>query len=159
MNIVLRYFGVLSALGGLGGAAFAQEVHLICGGAGTAVKTSSSNAFGSTSNGESATATIVTRRDRDFADQVDVELDGNAGRIRLPRTMLPMLRGGKEGWFQLKNLKISDRAITANAAVNFMNNPKVHIDRVTGSISISGKNGDFSGQCEAFDPATMPKKF
>jgi hypothetical protein len=34
-------------------------------------------------------------------------------------------------------------------AVNFMNNPKIFIDRTTGSFSISGKAGDYSGTCQA----------
>lgn len=139
--------------------AYAQQLHLICGGGGTATKVVSTNVYGSTSYGEGFNASGVSTRDRDFADQVDVELNGTEGRIRMPRTMLPPLRGGKEGWFKLKNLQITDRVITANAAVNFINSPKVHIDRVTGTISISGKAGDFSGKCEAYDPATAPRKF
>jgi hypothetical protein len=39
-----------------------------------------------------------------------------------------------------------------------MNNPKVYIDRVTGTISISGRAGDYSGQCEVID-TTAPAKF
>ena len=42
--------------------------------------------------------------------------------------------------------------------LNFVNNPKVFIDRVTGTISISGKAGDFTGQCQAMDPSA-PAKF
>ena len=39
-----------------------------------------------------------------------------------------------------------------------MNNPKVYIDRVTGTISISGRAGDYSGQCQAVQ-ADAPAKF
>jgi hypothetical protein len=49
------------------------------------------------------------------------------------------------------------RSIRASAAVNFMNNPKVHIDRVTGMISISGRAGDFSGQCQAVAADAKPQ--
>jgi hypothetical protein len=38
-----------------------------------------------------------------------------------------------------------------------MNNPKVYVDRVTGTITISGRAGDFSGQCEAMDPQALKK--
>ena len=62
--------------------------------------------------------------------------------------MLPPIRGGKEGWFKLKDVKVNDRQITASAAVNFMNNPKVHIDRMTGTISINGKAGSYTGACD-----------
>lgn len=85
-----------------------------------------------------------------------MRLFGGDDRIRLPRTMLPPLRGGKEGWFKLKNVVADARSIRASAAVNIISNPKVFIDRVTGTISISGKAGDYSGQCEVID-TTKPK--
>lgn len=72
--------------------------------------------------------------------------------------MLPPMHGGKDGWFRLKNVSADARSIKASAAVNFMNSPKVFIDRVTGSISISGKAGDFTGQCQAMD-VNAPAKF
>ena len=71
--------------------------------------------------------------------------------------MLPPLHGGSDGWFKLKNVKADARSIHASAAVNFINNPKVYIDRVTGTISISGKAGDYSGQCEAVDANAAAK--
>lgn len=97
----------------------------------------------------SHSGTIVGRRQQGFADQVDVRLFSGDDRIRLPRTILPPIRGGKAGWFKLKNVVATDRTITASAAVNLLNNPKVHIDRVTGTISISGRAGDYTGACEA----------
>ncbi len=99
----------------------------------------------------------MIQRQQDFADQVDVRLFSGDDRIRMPRTMLPLIRGGSEGWFKLKDVKVTDRAITASAAVNFLNNPKVHIDRLTGTISINGKAGSYSGQCEAVDPNAQRK--
>jgi hypothetical protein len=76
----------------------------------------------------------------------------------MPQTMLPLLRGGKEGWFKLKNVKVDARSVRASAAINIINNAKVYIDRVTGTISISGKAGDYSGQCQVID-AAAPAKF
>lgn len=72
--------------------------------------------------------------------------------------MLPPLHGGSDGWFKLKNVLADARSIHASAAVNFMNNPKVYIDRVTGTISISGRAGEYAGQCQATD-ANAPAKF
>jgi hypothetical protein len=72
--------------------------------------------------------------------------------------MLPAFHGGSEGWFKLKNVVADARSIHASAAVNFMNNPKVYIDRVTGMISISGRVGDYSGQCQAVS-GDAPAKF
>jgi hypothetical protein len=71
--------------------------------------------------------------------------------------MLPGIRGGSEGWFKLKAVVGDARTIRASAAVNMLNNPKVFIDRVTGTISISGKSGDYTGRCQAMDESAAPK--
>lgn len=146
----------------------AQPLHLTCVGGGTAnkmtVRTVNSNAsvYGSVgttpySGYGNATSNVYGQRQQDFADQVDLRLFEGDDRIRMPRTMLPPIRGGKEGWFELKNVVADARSIRASASVNFMNNPKVHIDRVTGLISISGKAGDYSGQCQVIDASAKPQ--
>jgi hypothetical protein len=146
-----------------------QPLNLTCLGGGTANKFASTtvNSHGSFSGSVGTTpvsgscsgfSTITSRRQQQFGDQVDIRLFSGDDRIRLPRTMLPLLRGGKDGWFKLKNVVADARTIRAKAAVNFINNPNVFIDRVTGTISISGKAGDYSGRCEAMiDDA--PAKF
>ena len=159
---------VLAALGAAQ-AASQQPLQLTCFGAGTAnkvrVATISSHASGSGmvgttpySGSASGSSTVTIPRQQGFEDQVDVRLFNGDDRIRLPRTMLPPLRGGKDGWFKLKNVVADARSIRAKAGVNFMNNPNVLIDRVTGTISISGKAGDYSGQCQVID-ADTPAKF
>lgn len=146
-----------------------QPLELTCFGAGTANKattaTSNSNArfsgmVGTTpvSGSGSGSTSVIIPRQQDFQDQVDVRLFNGDDRIRMPRTMLPLIRGGNAGWFKLKNVVADARSIRAKAAVNFMNNPNVLIDRVTGTISISGKAGDYSGQCQVID-ASAPAKF
>ena len=87
--------------------------------------------------------------DGNEADQVDIRLFGGDDRIRMPRTMLPPIHGGSDGWFRLKDVVADALSVRAKVAVNFMNSPKVFIDRVTGTISISGKAGDFARQCMA----------
>ena len=144
-------------------------LNLTCGGAGTANKVShatgetnvqvSGMVGGSMVSGSGyGTTSINIPRQQGFQDQVDIRLFSGDDRIRMPRTMLPMFHGGSDGWFKLKNVKVDARAIHASVAVNFMNNPKVYIDRVTGTISISGRAGDYSGQCEAIQ-ADAPAKF
>ncbi len=71
--------------------------------------------------------------------------------------MLPPIRGGENGWFKLKNVEVTERLITASAAVNALNNPKVHIDRMSGTISINGRAGTFSGRCAKIDVSAKPK--
>lgn len=65
--------------------------------------------------------------------------------------------GGKRTLARIDWRKADARSIQAKAAVNLINNPNIFIDRVTGTISISGKAGDYSGQCEVIDPDAQPK--
>lgn len=145
-----------------------QPLNLTCFGGGTANKPSAmtghttgsfSGSVGSTSYSGSGNATtnVYGMRQQGFDDQVDVRLFAGDDRIRMPRTMLPPIRGGNDGWFKLKDVETDERSIRAHAAVNFMNNPKVHIDRVTGTISISGKAGDFAGRCQVIDAEAKPQ--
>ncbi len=151
------------------GAAVAQQrLDLTCFGGGTANKVSvatinSDSDFSgmvgmkSFSGSSSGSATVLGSRQQNFGDQVDIRLFGGDDRIRMPRTMLPIFRGGKEGWFKLKGVVADTRSIRASAAVNLLNNPKVFIDRVTGTISISGKAGDYVGQCQVIDATAAPQ--
>ena len=150
-------------------AAAIQPLNLTCGGGGTANKITSRHVYSyGQANGSIGTApvnlygsgssNVMGMRQQSFADQVDIRLFTGDDRIRMPRTMLPAFHGGNDGWFRLKNVQADARSIRASVAVNFMNNPKVFIDRVTGTISISGKAGDFTGQCQAMDPSA-PAKF
>ena len=140
--------------------AVALALSLVCMGGGTAIKPNVATVSGSQSGtydygrggySGSSSATIVGRRTQDYADQVDVELNGSNGRIRLPRVVLPTIHGGDGGWFELKHLRVTDRAIEGSAGVNFISHPKVHIDQLTGSISIAGRAGTYVGSCEAVD--------
>jgi hypothetical protein len=127
-------------------------LNLTCVGGGTANKPKMATIYGGTGS-----INVMGQRHQGFQDQVDIRLFYGDDRIRMPRTMLPGIRGGSEGWFKLKNVVADARTIDASAAVNFMNNPKVHIDRVTGIISISGKAGDYSGQCQVIDASAKPQ--
>jgi hypothetical protein len=133
-----------------------MPLNLVCGGGGSANKVAVANAFGWSRWG-STQVTAFGTRSQGFEDQVDVRLFSGDDRIRLPRTMLPPIHGGSEGWFKLKALMVKARAITASAGFNVMNNPKIHIDRMTGTISINGKAGSYSGRCEAIDPNAQRK--
>lgn len=138
----------------------ADTIHLACLGAGSANKQSYSSATVQDNWGNSAWGQAIGTRSVPFDDQVNVEInDDDTGRIRLPRVMLPPVHGGDDGWMKLKDVRRSDREITATAAVNFINSPKVRLDRVTGRISIDGKVGNYSGECQKFDPAAKTKRF
>jgi hypothetical protein len=145
-----------------------QPLNLTCGGGGTANKLAVANAYANSnfsgsvgttpfSGSGSSSATVYGQRQQGFADQVDIRLFSGDDRIRLPRTLLPPVHGGDDGWFKLKNVKVDARSIKASAAINFINSPKVYIDRMTGTISISGKAGDYSGQCQVIDASEAAK--
>ena len=145
------------------------RLDLTCFGGGTANKPKITTVYGGSNfsgsvgmvgfhGSSSGSATAYGTRQQGFGDQVDVRLFAGDDRIRMPRTMLPGIHGGDHGWFKLKNVVADTRSIRASAAVNVLNNPKVFIDRVTGTISISGKAGDYAGQCQAVD-ATAPAQF
>ena len=145
-----------------------QPLQLTCFGGGTANKPTaraaysnsyvSGNVGGTSFSGSgNGSTTVYGMRQQGFGDQVDVRLFNGDDRIRMPRTMLPALHSGDGGWFKLKNVVADGRSIRAKAGVNFMNSPNVLIDRVTGTISISGKAGDYSGQCQAVTADAAPK--
>jgi hypothetical protein len=143
--------------------AYAQQapsrLNLVCVGAGSANKVTNTYAYGADNNGNSAWANVTGNRTVPFDDQVNLWIEGNQGRLRMPRTMLPKLHGGEGGWFEINDLKMDENEITGSVAVNFANHPKLRIDRITGAISLSGKAGDYSGHCSAYDPATVQRAF
>lgn len=115
--------------------------------------------YGNFSGSGSSDATILVPRSQEFADQVSLFVENGGGRVRMPRTMLPAIRGGEDGWFKLKDIKIKPNEITASIAVNILNNPKLRLDRYSGSVSISGKAGDYVGRCRLIDAGRLERKF
>jgi hypothetical protein len=125
---------------------------LTCAGAGTADKQR-----GSFIASRWGWASMVSHHDRQFNDRIDVRLFSGDDRIRMPRTMVPGIHGGAAGWFKLKGVVADARSIRASAAVSAFHNPKIYIDRTTGTISISGKDGDYTGDCQVIDASAAPK--
>jgi hypothetical protein len=136
----------------------ALAIHLICSGGGThAVR--NSGVITST-NGMTSPIIVNSTGHVGYDDEVAVEIEGDAGRIRPPAGIKPPIHsGGDDGWWKLKNVNVGENEIKAKFSLNFMNNPEVQIDRVTGHIAIRGKTGSFSGTCEPYDPATVQRRF
>ena len=143
--------------------AFAQDgatnLALTCVGGGNANKATGATVNAWDGDRGYVGATISGTRSVGFEDQVSMRIDGTEGQLRMPRSMLPPIHGGSDGWFKLKNIKISDGEITASVAVSLINSPKLRLDRYTGAISLSGKSGDFAGRCRKFDPAKAERAF
>lgn len=135
------------------------KLHLLCVGGGYANKIDQSTAQAWNNYGDSANATVQSQSRVGFDDQVQLWIEGDEGRILMPRTMLPLLRGGDGGWFKISSVKSNDKEIVGTVKVNPLNNPKVRLDRLTGAINISGKAGDFMGKCQKFDPETVQRRF
>lgn len=137
----------------------AETVNLICIGEGARNETTVSSAHVQSSSGDAAWGTAYGERAVPFEDQVDIQLDGTTGKVRMPRAMLPTIRGGKDGWFEIEKVKWSDDEIRGVVQVSFVNSPKLRVDRRTGRVTISGKSGDYAGTCQPYDPAQIERKF
>jgi hypothetical protein len=98
---------------------------------------------------------------RGFDDQIEAQLFSGQDRIRLPRAI--MRDGeGENAWFKLKKVAATEREITGRVGaglVNMLSAPQVHIDRIAGTIEISGESGTFAGVCTKTDPASQSAKF
>jgi hypothetical protein len=158
-SMVRSSVSLVGLIFGFSSAASAEPLNLICLGDGAANRVSQSYGQVHDNYGNSAWGTVTRPQSVDFSDQVSIELDGEKGRIRMPRAMLPPIRGGKDGWFAVEKVKYSDGEITGIVQVNFMNSPKLRIDRMQGRVAINGKAGDFSGVCQKYDPATAQRQF
>lgn len=159
---MIRKFAVIGIVAALAAPALAQDgerIDLVCYGGGTANKATSATAYGWDNNGNYAQGTVVGQKSVGFEEQVSLWVDGDEGRVRMPRSMLPLIRGGEDGWFKLRSIERSDGEIRGTVGVSALNNPKLRLDRYTGAISISGKSGDFGGQCQKFDPSRTQRKF
>ncbi|MEO5706980.1 MAG: hypothetical protein ABIT10_10435 [Alteraurantiacibacter sp.] len=114
------------------------ELHLACGGAGAANKidfntdserisgtfnTFGSNGMTSGSFSGSTSGNEWETRVQGFADEVSLSMTSEEGRLRMPPVMLPPLRGGENGWFELSDIEIEPGEIRATINVNFHEPP------------------------------------
>ena len=134
-------------------------LNLICEGEGTQAKPTSTYGSVYTSNGRWANGSFTTMAEHSFQDAVRIEFQGDGGRIRIPQTMLPPIRGGHEGWMDLKKVVVKDDEIDAQAKINVFNTAKIRIDRLTGILSLGVLGGNYSGQCQPYDPAKAQRAF
>lgn len=136
--------------------AFSQDgadLNLVCIGNGTVAdaETTYVNTYDRKSKSyEYGTERRLTRRP--FSGSGNVEVSGNFARIKPPRGLIPPLHSGDSGgWWTIQNLFMNDREINGSLKFNFANTVKIRIDRITGTISLSGGFGDFNGQCDRID--------
>ena len=76
-----------------------------------------------------------------------VKIRGDVAEIMLPPGISVL-----GDWFKVKKLAISDSEIRGSVQTALLSSSKLVIDRIGGSISLSGDNGSFGGRCSAADP-------
>lgn len=134
----------------------AIAIYLVCAGGGAHKVNDSAYARDGYGNG-----VVISGTSRvGYRDEAQVEIVGQEGRIRVPDGVKPPLRsGGDDGWWELKGLDIGENEIKGEIALNFLNKPKLRINRLNGHISIRGRSGNFEGYCEPYDPSNVQRKF
>lgn len=87
----------------------------------------------------------------EFSTSVTIEIDGDRGRVRPAKNMLPLLHSsGSDGWYDIQNLSISRDMIRGEFKLNSANRPKISIDRRAGHVSFDGLT-KFNGNCTPLD--------
>jgi len=133
--------------------AFTQSLTLSCDGQGTVMATQSTtvNQY-DFKHKENKTGVAQTQVRRPFSGNGTVEISSGTGRMRIPDPMIPLLMSGdSNGWYPIEDLFVGDREITGVVHINFLSQPKLRIDRMTGKLSMSGGTNDFSADCSAAD--------
>jgi hypothetical protein len=151
--------GIITSLV-VAGSTLAEDFHLSCGGQGSRVAASTTYGEATDNYGDFVTGSATTYYKATAPDRLLIEIDDNVQRIRVPATIIPPLHaGGRDGWWILKNVKVTDDEISGQFELNFVNQPTFHVDRRTGDISLQGFRNGFTGICEKFDPAPEARKF
>lgn len=91
----------------------------------------------------------------DQAAVVRMSLQDTFGEADLPR----FIGGAKVGRLSVKGLTYSDALITGKIWYKGIGNAKMRIDRGTGTVAITGPQGNFSGVCAPYDPSKATRKF
>jgi hypothetical protein len=131
----------------------ALELNLTCQGTGerTVPKTAFASVTGSNGYGQ---GTFMTTEQRERAETIGAAISGETGRVQVPRSLLPPIHGGgRDGWWVLNDVSVSDTGVKGHYTLNPFNHPEVQIDRISGSISIDGYGQSFRGTCAAADVA------
>jgi hypothetical protein len=86
-----------------------------------------------------------------YDSSVTVEIDGNTGRIRPAKNMIPPIHSDSDnGWYDLSDVEVGRDQIRGRFKLNGANRPKVTINRDSGRITLDGLT-KFSGSCDPID--------
>ncbi len=96
---------------------------------------------------QSAGGGTTDTRKPTYHGRVELRLfDGN-DRIQLPQAFRPPGNPHDDGWYKVKNLKISEDDVIGNGSVSFIDKPFFRVELFSGRIDINGISGDFVGEC------------
>ena len=89
-------------------------------------------------------------RPETFEASLMVQVWGDGGRIRLPRSLIPPLNSrGDNGWWNMTDVVVGPDTIRGTYRLNGLNRPKVVIDRRSGRITVQGFGSyGFQGRCD-----------
>ena len=88
---------------------------------------------------------------QDYDTSVTIQIDGDSGRIKPARDMIPPIHSDSDGgWYPISGLSISRDMIQGQFKLNGANRPKISIDRRTGHIALDGLT-KFHGTCSPMD--------
>ena len=91
----------------------------------------------------------LTRKDYDTS--VTIQIDGDEGRIRPARNMIPPIHSDSDGgWYEISGLVVGRDTIRGQFKLNGANRPKITIDRRSGHITLDGLT-KFRGTCDPMD--------
>lgn len=128
-------------------------INLMC--IGAASKDQEIGTIGSLIGGESHVQRIETEDSVSFRIEAD-----NTGEARIPKRLQSTYKEREhDGWFPLVSVVQAQDEITGQVRLHGMYKPRFRLDRLTGVVTMSGSLGSFSGHCEAYDPATVQRKF
>lgn len=128
------------------------DLLLRCDGVGSRTVSDTTTVNASNDAGATASANATTYRKEQFDERLLLDFRENDSRIRVPRSLTPPINsGGKDGWWPLSDIKVSDDAIVARFRLNPLNKVTVRIDRGTGDVDVGGLGLAFRGVCERQD--------
>ena len=147
----LMYVSVGVLVNALSIPAMAQSFQLSCDGIATSEEPDVQNAYVRDNKGNTVSGTIYGTNKSSLMENLQIIIDGKSGKIRLPQSLKPTLRGGQNGWYDLKNISVADDSITASAKVNLISSTRVFVNRFDGTVSLKTGAGTFFGKCSAYN--------
>lgn len=130
-----------------------QKLSLVCNVNGRTTVSTTTNSYAPGKDNKTEWRTGTQNQVVPFTDRLTVVLEMGTARAQMPNAALPPMHGGRDGWYDIRELSVTDEEIRGKVAINFLNHADIRIDRRTGGVVFKGLQSSFSGQCEKIDTA------